>query len=449
MTTDTCTAACCAPTGTPPRPGIPDELRPLIEPIDTLTPYHRNPRRGDTTVIAASLTRNGQYRPIVANTGALTGRHREILAGNHTAAAARELGWVHVAATWVDVDNDHAARVVAVDNRSNDIAGYDDEALLALLASLPDLDGTGYDEDFLRELADTVNEPYAGGLTDPDDVPDPPAAEDAVTWPGDVWVLGDHRLICGDSTDKAVWTALLGDERAQCVWTDPPYGVSYVGKTADALTIQNDSLTPEQLRALLDAAFGHALAFGPGAAWYVAAPAGPLHLVFANLLRELGVYRQQLIWVKDHFVLGRSDYHYRHEPLFYGYAPGVEGRRGRGGDGWHGDHAQDSVWEIPRPSRSEDHPTMKPVALVERALGNSTGRGHVVVDMFGGSGTTLLAAEMTGRLARLIELDPVYCDVIARRWQEHTGRTPVLQREGQPDTPVDMTTGQPATAGAS
>jgi site-specific DNA-methyltransferase (adenine-specific) len=220
---------------------------------------------------------------------------------------------------------------------------------------------------------------------------------------------------------------------ADAVWTDPPYGVSYVGKTKDALTIQNDALTPAGLRALLDAAFTQALRHTHhGAAWYVAAPAGPLHLVFGNALLDLGIYRQQIIWVKDVFVLGHADYHYRHEPIFYGYSPGYTGRRGRGGEGWYSDHAQDTVWDIPRPKRSEEHPTMKPVELVTRALTNSTPRGATVVDCFAGSGTTLIAAHINGRVARLIELGPNYCDVIARRWQLLTGELPTLERTGEP-----------------
>ena len=228
---------------------------------------------------------------------------------------------------------------------------------------------------------------------------------------------------------------------ADCIWTDPPYGVSYVGKTKDALTIQNDSLNPKELRGLLDGAFGQALRYSdPGAAWYVAAPPGPLHLVFGNCLLDLGIYRQQIIWAKDVFVLGHADYHYKHEPNFYGYSPGYTGRRGRGGEGWYGDHAQDTLWEIPRPKRSEDHPTMKPVELVIRSLSNSTTKGATVVDCFGGSGTTLIAAQISGRIARLIELGPKYCDVIARRYQELTGELPYNERLGEP---IDLIGRQP------
>jgi DNA modification methylase len=152
-----------------------------------------------------------------------------------------------------------------------------------------------------------------------------------------------------------------------------------------------------------------------GAACYVAAPARPLHSIFANVLKELGVWRQTLNWVKDSLVLGRSDYHYRHEPIFYGWKEGAAHY-------FVDDRTQDTVWEIPRPRRSNEHPTMKPVALVERAITNSSRPGNIVCDPFGGSGTTLIAAEATGRAARLLELSPQYVDVIVKRWETATGK---------------------------
>jgi site-specific DNA-methyltransferase (adenine-specific) len=249
---------------------------------------------------------------------------------------------------------------------------------------------------------------------DVDDQDVAPPAE-PVTRHGDVWVLGDHRLVCGDSTVQGTWDALLGGAKVDMVWTDPPYGVAYVGKTADALTIENDALDEDGLRAFIGLLLDRTIAATrPGAAWYVAAPSRPLNLIFGQALHRLGVYRQQLIWVKDQFVMGRSDYHYRHEPLFYGWTPGAAHHA-------LDDRTQDTVWEVPRPKRSTEHPTMKPVDLVTRALTNSTRRGALVADPCCGSGTTLLACELTGRKARVIELDPGYCDVICRRWQEAAG----------------------------
>jgi len=209
---------------------------------------------------------------------------------------------------------------------------------------------------------------------------------------------------------------------ADCVWTDPPYGVSYVGKTVDALTIDNDD-DPVALKKLLQLSFDAAcVASKPGGAWYVAAPPGPLHAMFSDILDELGIWRQTLAWVKDSFVMGHSDYHYRHEPIFYGWKPGAAHY-------FIADRTQDTVWDIPRPKRSTEHPTMKPVALIDRALKNSTRPGETVLDPFGGSGSTLIAAHDTGRIARLVEIDPRYVDVICRRYQQHTGEKPI--RNGQ------------------
>lgn len=393
--------------------------------IDDLEHYARNPRRGDLDTIVESLRRNGQYRPIVVNR-----RTSEVLAGNHTLAAAVKLGWQRIAVTYVDVDHDQAARIVAVDNRANDLAGYDDEQLIALLSDLPDLEGTGYSQEDLDELlaAGQATE-LPPALTDPDDVPHPPKA--AVSASGDVWLLGPHRVLCGDSTDMAAVEAMLDGDRADCMWTDPPYGVDYVGKTKDALTIQNDGASG--LPELLAGAFATATAaLKPGSPFYIAHPAGALSLTFAEAILAAGwSLRQQLVWVKNSFALGHNDYHYRHEPIWMGYTDGGAGRRGRGGDAWHGDNSQDSVFEVDKPARNGDHPTMKPVELIVRMLGNSCPPRGLVYEPFGGSGSTLIAAHQTGRVARVVELDPRYVDVICRRYQQHTGTQPILQSTGK------------------
>ena len=311
------------------------------------------------------------------------------------------------------------ADIDAVDVDLRRLAGFDDEAFAALAESLDtDLDGDGAGE----------------GNTDPDDVPEPPGQPQAKL--DDLWLLGPHRLACGDSTVARNIEAALGGRDADCVWTDPPYGVAIVGGShalsleerlaRGGLTIQNDALDPAELRELLAKALGSsATACKPGACWYVAAPPGPLHLEFATVLRDLGIWRQTLVWVKDQFVFGRSDYHYRHEPIFYGWTPGAAHQAPP-------DRTQDTAWEVPRPKRSEDHPTMKPVDLVVRALENSTDPRGLVLDPFAGSGTTLIAAHRTGRVAALVEIDPVYCDVILARFAAHTGITPTLEATGEP-----------------
>jgi site-specific DNA-methyltransferase (adenine-specific) len=261
------------------------------------------------------------------------------------------------------------------------------------------------------------------GLTDPDDVPDVPVTP--VTAIGDVWILGDHKVTCGDSTTSSAWDAVMAGEEADMVWTDPPYGVSYVGKTKDALTIDNDSLDADSLLMFLESVFGYALAFTKeGGAWYVAAPPGPLFGVFGKALTDNGVWKHTLVWVKDQFVMGRSDYHYRHEAIFYGWRPGAAHT-------WNSDRKQSTVLEFARPRRNAEHPTMKPVELIEYCILNSTNQDAIVLDCFGGSGSTLLAAQKTGRKARLIEFAPKYVDVIVKRWQDFTGRDAIHSVTGQ------------------
>ena len=384
--------------------------------------FEGNPRRGRIDAIAESLAVNGQYKPLVVNRGSLTGRQNEVLAGNHTLRAASKLGWSEVSVWFVDVDDQRAKAIVAADNKLADLGDYDDDELFALLDSLEDLEGTGYSDADLEELRRDLF-PDAP-LTDPDDVPEKP--EEPVSELGKVWELGPHRLLVGSSTDTdLVVERLFGDVRADCVWTDPPYGVDYVGKTKKALTIQNDGAAG--LRGLLDDAFATVAAVcAPGAPVYVA-HADTERVTFEGAMRDAGLLvRQNLVWVKNTIVMGRSDYHYKHEPILYGFTPGGDGRLGRGGERWFGDNSQATVFQVDKPARNEQHPTMKPVALVAAMLTNSCPRGGVVFDPFAGSGSTLIAAQGLGARAFCVELDPKYADVIARRFEEHTGVVPVL-----------------------
>jgi DNA modification methylase len=234
---------------------------------------------------------------------------------------------------------------------------------------------------------------------------------------GDLWQIGDHRLICGDCTDPAVVARVMGGEKAECMWTDPPYGVEYVGKTKDALTIENDGA--EDLPGLLTAAFMTAgtVLIG-GAPFYVAHPAGALQRIFLNVVGDIGwKIHEQLVWVKDSMVLGHADYHYKHEPILYGWTPGA-GRPGRGdheGTHWYGDNSQTSVFCFDRPKRSAEHPTMKPPELVEAMLRNSTQNGDTVYEPFSGSGTTLVACENLSRRCRAVEISPAYVAVALER----------------------------------
>jgi site-specific DNA-methyltransferase (adenine-specific) len=387
-----------------------------LVPAADLRLHPENPNQGDVGAIAESIEENGFYGALLVQRS--TGY---VIAGNHRVKAVVAQGLGKVPVIWVDIDDDRARRILLADNKTAQMATYDEEMLGALLKDLAvseaGLAGTGWEGDELdRLLARSAVE-----LGD-DDVPDVPDAP--VTRPGDVWLLGEHRLVCGDAADPTAVAAACGGEPAELLWTDPPYGVEYVGKTADALTIKGDNA--DGLADLLAASFSAAgQSLKPGSPVYVAHPAGSLSLVF--LERFLGAgwrLHQTLVWVKDTMVLGHADYHYRHEPILYGYTPGGYGRRGRGGDGWWGGNDRTSVLEYPKPSASREHPTAKPVDLVAHCLQNSSATGTLVLDPFGGSGTTLVAAHRLGRRAALVELDPGYCDVVCARWEALTGEAP-------------------------
>ena len=321
-----------------------------------------------------------------------------------------------VAVTLLDVDEEQARRIMLVDNRTNDLAGYDEQLLAELLSELPDLAGTGYGPADLDALLVELGEPEIELAED-----DPPAlADEPRTKPGDLYVLGRHRLVCGDAREPSAYARLLEGEQPELVFTDPPYGVDYEGKTARRLTLAGDER--DGLEHLLSESFAASdSVLAPGARIYVAHPAGALSLTFgAAFVGQDWRLHQTLVWVKDQIVLGRSDYHYKHESILYGHKRGA-GRTGRGARGWFGDNSQVSVLEVPRPKASREHPTMKPPELI--AVENSSAAGDVVLDPFAGSGSTLVACERTHRRARLIELDPRYCDVIVERYERLTGQT--------------------------
>lgn len=385
-----------------------ESTRPELVSVSSLSCHPDNPRVGDVSVIVESIKSNGWYGTVIAQRS--TGF---VLAGNHRLKAAREYGLDSVPVIWLDIDDDRALRILLADNRTSDLASYDDTVLARLLedlnASSEGLIGTGFDDSFLAELLGGFpvgNE----GLTDPDSIPE--VGEDPITEMGNLWILGDHRLLCGDSTNPADIDRLMDGRLADTVATDPPYGVNYIG--GSGLVVENDD--PEGLHELLRGALGNASnVTKEGGVWYVAAPPGPQFADFASVLGELGIWRQTLVWVKDSLVLGRSDYHYRHEAIFYGWKPGKAHQTPP-------DRKQTTVWEFDRPKASKVHPTMKPVSLYEMMLTNSTNPGDVVLEPFCGSGTTVIAAEKTGRRCFGIELSEKYCDVIVKRWEEFTGQ---------------------------
>jgi DNA modification methylase len=337
-----------------------------------------------------------------------------IYAGNMRHRAAQHLGLETIPAIVEDV-SDQLARERAL--RDNAQWGeWEEDELAALLADLKardaDLDLLGFDDNQLQDLLNRLT-PHSG-LTDPDDAP--PLPVEPVTQPGDLWLLGDHRVLCGDATNGHHVSFVMDGQRAACLWTDPPYGVDYEGGTEEHLTIANDGA--DGLPQLLLAAFRNADAvMAPGAVYYIAHP-DVFAYEFAGAVRAAGWVQARpavVLWIKDRLVLGRGDYHSRSEPLLYGWKPGAAHRP-------VADRSEDNVWECARPSRSEEHPTMKPVALVARALKNSTRPGEVVLDPFLGSGSTLIACEQLERRCCGLELDPRYCDVVVKRWEEFAGK---------------------------
>ena len=405
-----------------------------LVPIGSLKRHPKNARRGDVETISESIRKNGFYGAFVVQRSS-----GYILAGNHRDLAlfdvlVQELGEVSAAMTdvpviWVDVDDDRAKRILAVDNRANDLAGYDNQALAELLQELGSLEGTGYTSDDLNAILADLEDQASPKPTAPEPEIDR-ADELAEKWgvrSGQIWQIGLHRLMCGDSRQESAVRLLAGENKASCVWMDPPYGVDYVGKTGKALTIENDSI--DGLKDLLVQAFTNAgLVARPSMPFYIASPSGPASFEFSDAIREVKWRCHQILaWVKDSMVLGHSDYHYRHESLFYGFTPGP-GRPGRGahrGSRWFGDNSQTSVIEIPRPKKSEEHPTMKPPELVAYCLANSTRPRDIVLDLFVGSGSTMVAADQLGRVCYGMDVDPRYVAVTLERLSA-MGREPAL-----------------------
>lgn len=411
--------------------------------VDAVQVHPKNPRKGDLAAIQLSLRTNGFYRPLIVQRSS-----GHILAGNHTYLAACELGFKVVPVCLIDVDDETASRILVVDNRSADLGTYDEELLVEILQSLPSIEGTGYDEDSLGDLMDAIMDSILIH-GDPDEAP--AVSEETISKPGDLWILDNHRVACGDSCDPKTYESLLGGSLADAMWTDPPYGVEYVGGTSEALTILNDSEEEAQevVEAFVTAARDH---LRPGAPVYVCHAESQRSYLEGALSSAGYLVRQALVWVKDRFVLSRQDYHNQHEPILVGEAPekdfehvlygfrsGGQGRKGRGGKHWHGDNRQTTVFDVKRPTSSNLHPTMKPVDLIRPMLHNSVRNCGIVLDPFGGSGSTLIAAHMEARRAFLIELDPKYVDVICRRFQDLAKIYPQRVSDG---AVIDFTNGE-------
>lgn len=391
--------------------------------IATLIPFAKNSRTHDdaqVAQIAASIREFGFTNPVLIDEA------NGIIAGHGRVMAARKLKLSEVPCIRLSHLSDAQKRAyVIADNKLALNAGWDEAMLKLELADLQalnfDLDITGFSIDEIDAL---LAEKGTEGLTDPDDTPEPPV--EPVTRLGDVWVCGDHRVMCGSSLDQAQVELLCGNQRVDMLLTDPPYNVAYEGKTKDALTIQNDNMGDSEFRVFLRDAFVSAnTIMKPGAVFYIW-HADLEGYNFRGACQDAGwKVRQCLIWKKNHMVMGRQDYHSQHEPCLYGWKDGA-------GHLWASDRKQTTILNFERPSRNGDHPTMKPVALFEYQMLNNTKGGDIVLDSFGGSGTTLIAAEKNGRIARIMELDPKYVDVIVKRWEDFTGQKAVLESTGEP-----------------
>jgi site-specific DNA-methyltransferase (adenine-specific) len=398
-----------------------DDRQIEVRSIDAVTPYARNSRtHSDEQVaqIAASIREFGWTNPILID------EHGGVICGHGRLMAARKLGQteveVIVARGWSEAKK--RAYVIA-DNKLALNAGWDLELLAVELADLQafdfDLGLTGFSDDELSKLLTGKTE----GLTDPDEAPNPP--EIPASCPGDIWLLGKHRLMCGDSTSVDDMEKLTAGQMVDMWLTDPPYNVAYEGGTKDKLTIQNDNMADDEFRQFLrDAYVTASTVMKPGAVFYIW-HADSEGYNFRGAARDAGwKIRQCLIWEKSSLALGKQDYHWQHEPCLYGWKDGA-------GHLWASDRKQTTILKFDKPSRNGEHPTMKPVALFEYQMLNNTKGGDIVLDSFGGSGTTLIAAEKNGRIARLMELDPRYCDVIIKRWQDFTGQSATLETNGR------------------
>jgi DNA modification methylase len=402
--------------------------------VDVLIPFAKNSRtHSDAQVaqIAASIREFGFTNPVLIDEA------NGIIAGHGRVMAARKLKMGDVPCIRLSYMSDAQKRAyVIADNKLALNAGWDEDMLKLELADLKaldfNLDLTGFST---AEIDALLADKGTEGLTDPDDTPEPPV--EPVTRLGDVWVCGQHRVMCGSSLDQSQVEFLCAGQRVDMLLTDPPYNVALGmnetpeeakkrNRRTDGLVVQNDSMDDQSFRIFLRDAFVSAdTVMKPGAVFYIW-HADSEGYNFRGACKDAGwPVRQCLIWRKSSLVMGRQDYQWRHEPCLYGWKEGA-------GHLWASDRKQTTILEFDKPSRNGEHPTMKPVALFEYQLLNNTKGGDIVLDSFGGSGTTLIAAEKNGRVARLMELDPKYVDVIVQRWQDFTGKQAVLETTGEP-----------------
>lgn len=372
--------------------------------ISEIVPYENNPRKNEDAVaaVAESIREFGFNQPIGITEKGI------IIVGHTRLKAAQALGLTEIPCIILDdISDEQAAAYRLADNKVAEKSDWDYEALAKELQEIPDIDMSLFGFENLAEFepCEVEEDDFAIEL--------PQQAKARI---GQVYELGRHRLMCGDSTIQQHVKILVNGRQMDMLLTDPPYGVDYKGKTTDALKIANDDLEDSELLAFLTKAFHNAIdVLKSGGAFYIW-HADSKADVFRSACKQSGMrIREVLIWVKNSFVLGRQDYHWQHEPCLYGWKDG-------GSHVWTGDRKQSTILEFDRPTKSLEHPTMKPVTLLDYQMQNNTYPGEYVLDLFGGSGSALIAAEQNGRICYMMEYDPKYVDVIIARWEALTGR---------------------------
>lgn len=387
-----------------------------VESPDQLLAHYANPRTHDgkqRDTMRASLDELGIIAPCTVNdrTGNMIDGHMRT--EEYLTAGVKEVPVIHL-----DLSEEDELKAIAYFDAVGTLAGYNADKL----------------EDLLEQI-DFVSEPLENMLTDlldkkikplPEDIDDVPEVETPISKLGDLWLLDGHRVLCGDSTDQATVEQLMGGKKADIVFTDPPYNVDYEGKTKEKLKIDNDTWdNPDLFYQFLWKAFQQMfLNMKPGASFYIC-HSDSEGLAFRRAVNEVGFYLKQcIIWNKNSMVMGRQDYQWKHEPILYGWKPGAAHY-------FIDDRKQTTVWDIDRPSRSAEHPTMKPIELCALGISNSSRPKSILLDLFLGSGSTLIACEQTDRTCYGLELDPHYVDVICKRWQLLTGQLPVLESSGE------------------
>ena len=374
---------------------------------------HRRHPEKQRNLVSASIKELGFIKSVIVNrnTGHIVDGHERVM----QALTLKEDTLVDV--EYIELSLEEEKKALLILDSSSELAVADANSLKQLIADCSfDLEALNV---FAKDMLEAVS-PRVEPEVHEDEIP--PTPSECMTHAGSIWLLGKHRLLCGDSTSQESVRKLLGETQIDCLLTDPPYNVDYTGKTKDALKVENDSMDDASFREFLCACFG--LAFSnmkSGASFYIF-HADSEGYNFRGAVKDCGeVVRQCLIWLKNCMVMGRQDYQWKHEPCLYGWKAGSA-------HAWHSDRKQTTVLEFDRPSRSEDHPTMKPVKMIGYLMANSTEPEQVVYDPFLGSGTTLIAAEQLGRKCYGMEISPRYCDVIVKRWENLTGQKAVLEQ---------------------